>query len=109
MTTISTSNPQPAHSGDSGDVRTVVLHGIENLDSLSSVSATVVHEVTGDSATLSALLIDATERSIDVALSPWLESAAVGRWSVTLDVVFDDGVELTWPGTGQGKDILVIL
>jgi hypothetical protein len=104
-----TRNPQNAHAGDVGDVRTCTLSGgVADLDTVTSVSATVTHQELGTTATLAASVTDGTLKTVDVALGTWLGTAAPGKWNVTVTVVFTDASELTWPAVGQGRDVLLV-
>lgn len=85
--------------GDVNDTITIVLSGVENLNTASAVEAHVWHG-TVDPETLPAAITNPTTRTVVVQLggaSGWLSDAAEHVWYLDLQVTFADGSILTWP------------
>lgn len=100
--------------GDVGETRAVVLHGVDSLDGVASVEATIwkCGDAAATAATLSASVADAAAGVIVVEFgdaSGWLATDATpGTWNLRYRVTFTDGPTLTWPNVGGADTIRVL-
>lgn len=89
---------RPAVSGDVGDTRLVVLDGIDDLTTVSSIEAHVWRNAVAP-VTLTTTVTDAVARSVTVQLGGaggWLPTAAPGTYHIEIEVTIGSTV-LTWP------------
>jgi hypothetical protein len=89
---------RPAVSGDVGDSRLVVLDGIDDLTTVSSIEAHVWRRGM-DPVTLTAAVTDAIARTVTVQLGTsggWLPTAEPGMYNVEIEATLGSTV-LTWP------------
>ena len=95
-------NLKPAVSGDAGDDRTLILHGISSLTGASAQEAHV-WLTGGTSSDLLVTITDAAECEVSVALSPWLTTAAPGTYNFEVEVTFAGGDIFTWPADAPAR------
>lgn len=94
--------------GDVNDSIIVVLDGVADLASATSVEAHVWRDDTAPT-TLAASVVDPAARTVKIQLggvSGWLATAEPEIWFIEEQVTFSDGTVLTWPA-GQ-PDVLVV-
>ena len=100
MTTL-----KPCHAGDVGDTRVLTLSGVADLNSVASIESHVTNGV-DTTATLTTTVTDGDANEVTVALGEsggWLPlGPTLGQWRGQVEVVFNDGAELTWPNNGRG-------
>jgi len=94
--------------GDINDTIVPILNGVEDLTTATAVEAHVWLD--GEPAeTLTAIVLDATNRTIEVelgAVDGWLSDAAPNTWYVEYQVTFADDTVLTWPA--GSPDIIMV-
>jgi len=101
--TTTTRDPRPVRQGDVNVTRTVVLGGVEDLATVSSVAAHL--ELIADANTrviLTASVADPVARTVDISFGDatgWLAAMcpATGDYWLTTHVTFADGTVLSWP------------
>jgi hypothetical protein len=100
MTT--TRDPRPVRQGDVNETRTVVIGGVQDLSTVSSVVAHLA--LVADTTTrteLTGSVTDETERTVAISFGDetgWLAVGPTpGDYWLTTQVTFADGTVLTWP------------
>lgn len=88
-----------AVTGDTVDVRTVQIGGLEDLFAVDTVDVHLGRTLGGGSAaTVTGSVSDADGRLIEFDLGSWLATVPTpGRWLIEYQLTFDDTTVQTWP------------
>lgn len=90
------------HQGDANDFLIARIDGVDDLASVTAVTASV-RFAGGSPVVLTAAVLDTAARTVRVSLSPWIATAALGCWRLGIHLTFTGPVgSLTWPEPRYG-------